>query len=122
MAYYEFGGSLGYTIDASMDPTLGVSVLHSPDFYFETGNATAIEGSLDLSLPESVGLSLVYGNQDLDPKFNGGIDGYDYYGISLSKPVGIVDITIGYSETDSDGEAFQGSKTDEFYFTIGTTM
>ncbi len=121
LAYYEFGGSLGYTFAASMDPTVGISVMHSPDFYAETGSATAIEGSFDVSLPAEFGLGFYYGNQDLDEKYYA-IDGYNYYGVTLSKSVGIFDLTVGYSDTDSDGDTFQGSKTDEVYFTVGASI
>jgi len=121
LAYLEYGGSLGYTFDASFEPTIGVSVLHSPDFFAESGNATAVEGSLDLSLPADFGLSIYYGNQDLDSSKNP-ISDYDYYGIVLSKSVGIFDLSVGYSDTDSDGETFQGSDTDEIYFTIGASI
>ena len=121
LAYYEFGGSLAYTFDASMEPTVGVSVMHSPDFFAESGNATAIEGSFDLSLPMGVGLGFVYGNQDLDNSLNP-VDDYSYYGVSLSKSFGIADVTVGYSDTDSDGDTFQGSKTDTFYITVGAAI
>jgi len=121
LAYYEFGGSLGYTFAGDMAPTIGVSVMHSPDFFAESGDATAIEASFDLSLPNDFGLGFYYGDQDLDEDYNG-IDGYNYYGVTLSKSVGKFDFTVGYSDTDSDGEEFQGSKTDEFYLTIGAAI
>jgi uncharacterized protein (TIGR02001 family) len=118
LAYYEFGGSLGYTFAGSLEPTIGVSVMHSPDFYVETGSATAIEGSFGLSLAEGFGLGVYNGNQDLEES-EYGIDGYDYYGISLSKSVGIFDLSVSYADTDSNGESFQGGDTGEVFFTVG---
>ncbi|MCX4187977.1 TorF family putative porin [Methylophaga sp. OBS4] len=121
LAYWEYGGSLAYNFDTSLAPTLGVSVLHSPDFFAETGDATAIESSLDLSLPYELGLTLHYGTQKLDDDFYD-VDSYDYYGIALSKTVGKFDVTVGYSDTDSDGETFQGSETDELYLSISASI
>ncbi len=51
-----------------------------------------------------------------------GIDGYDYYGISLSKSVGIFDLSVSYADTDSDGESFQGGDTGEVFFTVGVSI
>ncbi len=119
--YWEFGGSLGYSFTAPWDPTVGLSVLYSPDFFGETGDATAIEASFDLTLAYDIGLGFHYGYQDLDASLNG-ISGYNYYGINVSKTVGIFDITIGYSDTDSDGQTFAGDPTDELVFTVGASF
>lgn len=119
--YWEFGGSLGYTFAMQMDPTIGVSVMHSPDFFGETGDATAVEGSFGLSLPYDFGLSAHYGYQDLDKSKNG-ISGYEYYGVDLSKTLSIFDFTLGYSDTDSDGETFAGDGTSAVVFTISSSF
>lgn len=121
LAYYEFGGSLGYTFAGALAPTFGVSLMHSPDFYAETGKATAIEGSFALSLAEGFGLGIYYGNQDLE-KSEYGINGYNYYGASLSKSVGKFDLSVGYADTDSDGETFQTYGTGKLFFTIGAAI
>lgn len=120
--YIEYGGSLSYTFDVDYAPTIGLSVLHSPDFYAETGSATAYETSFGLSLPMDISLGMHYGVQDLDDKYYDP-DSYDYYGIDLTKSVAGFDITVGYSDTDSDGEAFQGSgDTSELYLVIGKSL
>jgi uncharacterized protein (TIGR02001 family) len=119
--YYEFGGSLAYSFDTDMAPTVGVLVMHSPDFYAETGDATAIEGFLDLSLPGDFGLGFFYGTQELDDKYNDP-DSYNYYGVNLSKSIGKFDFTLGYSDTDSDGEEWIGDSNSELVFTIGASI
>jgi len=123
LAYYEYGGSLGYAFGGGLEPAIGISVMHSPEFYAETGDATAVEASLDLSLPGGVGLGVYFGNQDLDEDING-IDDYDYYGVTLSKSFGKFDFLIGYSDTDSDGDTFNvpDDDTGEFYLTIGASI
>jgi len=55
LAYYEYGGSLGYAFGGDLEPAIGISVMHSPEFYAETGDATAVEASLGSSLRGSVG-------------------------------------------------------------------
>jgi uncharacterized protein (TIGR02001 family) len=121
LAYWEFGGSLGYTFAAMYDPTIGFSLMHSTDFFGETGDATAYEGSFGLSLPMDFGLDFHYGYQDLDFALNG-IDGYDYYGVDISKSLGIFDFTVGYSDTDSDGVSFSGDDTEAVVFTVSSSF
>ncbi len=121
LAYWEFGGSLGYTFATSYDPTIGISILHSPDFFAESGDATAYAATFDLSLPYDVGLGFHYGHQTLDPFYNG-INGYDYYGVDVSKSLSIFDFTIGYSDTDSKGETFAGDGTSAVVFTVGASF
>jgi uncharacterized protein (TIGR02001 family) len=119
--YVEFGGSLGYTFETTYAPTIGFSVMHSTDFFGESGDATAYQGTFGVSLPMDIALDFHYGHQDLDAAFNG-ISGYDYYGVNLSKSLGIFDFTVGYSDTDGDGETFEGDSTDTVVFTVGSSF
>lgn len=123
LAYVEYGGSLAYTFSSEMEPTLGVYIMHSPDFYAETGNATAIEASLGLNFLHEIGLSFHYGQQDLDNDENP-VDDYSYYGVTLTKALGKFEITAGYSDTDSDGETFNAAddSTSTFFFSLGASI
>jgi len=118
--YQEYGGSLGYTFGGDMEPTISLAILHSNDFFNETGSATAYMASFGLSLPYGLSFGATLGNQDLDKKKTG-ISDYDYYDVSLSKTIGIADVTLGYSDTDKDGETFAGVDTDTFYITVGSS-
>jgi len=117
LAYWEYGGSLAYSFEGNLDPTLGLMVMHSPDNFAESGDATAVESSLDLSLPYELGLSFHYGRQYLDDDKNA-VDDYDYYGVSLTKNIANFDFSVAYTGTNDDGETFQGSSTSEVYFTV----
>lgn len=120
--YIEYGGSLAYTFGGDYAPTVGISILHSPDFYAETGSATAYEATFGLSLPMDFGLGMHYGVQDLDAKQQP-VSSYDYYGIDLTKSVAGFDLTVGYSDTDSDGKTLQNSgDTSEIYFSIAKSL
>jgi uncharacterized protein (TIGR02001 family) len=122
LEYIEYGGSLGYGFGGDLEPFLGVSVMHSSDFYAETGSATAIEGFFDLALAGDYGVGFYYGTQELDEDLNGGIDGYNYYGVNVSKTFGKFDFTLGYSDTDSDGEDWVGDNNSELVFTVGAAI
>ena len=121
LPYWEYGGSLSYSFDVNLEPVVGVMVLHSPDNFAETGDATAVESSLDLSLPYDLGLTFHYGKQYLDDDKNA-VDDYDYYGVSLTKYIANFDFSVAYTGTNDDGEIFQGSSTSEVYFTIGASF
>jgi uncharacterized protein (TIGR02001 family) len=121
LAYWEYGGSLSYSFEVDLEPVAKVMVLHSPDNFAETGDATAVESSLDLSLPYDLGLSFHYGRQYLDDDKNA-VDDYDYYGASLTKTLGKFDLSVAYTATNDDGETFQGSSTSELYFTVETSF
>ncbi len=119
--FFEFGGSLGYTFDAPLKPTLGMSIMHSTDFFAESGSATYYKPTLGLSLPAEFGLSFTYGYQDLDEDDNG-INGYNHWGVDLSRSLSIFDFTLGYSDTDGNGETFEGDGTEKIVFTVGASF
>ena len=119
--FFEFGGSLGYTFDAPLKPTLGFSIMHSTDFFAESGDATYYKPTLGLSLPYEFGLSVTYGYQDLDEDQNG-INGYSHWGVDLSRSLSIFDFTVGYSDTDGNGESFEGDGTEKVVFTVGASF
>jgi uncharacterized protein (TIGR02001 family) len=122
LAYYEYGGSVGYNFGGDLEPTIGLSILHSPDFFGETGSATAYESSVGVALPWwGLSAGALYGYQDLDKKYTG-ISGYDYYGASLSKTVGKFDLTLAYTDTDGDGEDFSTRDNSRFYVTVGSSF
>ncbi len=119
--FFEFGGSLGYTFAAPLEPTLGFGVMHSTDFFAESGSATYYKGNIDLSLPAEFGLSFTYGYQDLDEDKNG-INGYNHWGVDISRSLSIFDFTIGFSDTDGNGETFEGDGTEKVIFTVGASF
>jgi len=119
--FFEFGGSLGYTFAAPLEPTLGFSVMHSEDGTGGTDSETYYKSNLDLSLPAEFGLSFTYGYQDFDED-KVGINGYNHWGVDISKSLSIFDFTIGYSDTDSNGESFEGDGTEKIVFTVGASF
>jgi uncharacterized protein (TIGR02001 family) len=120
--YIEFGGSLGYTFGVQFDPTIGVSVLYSDDFFAETDEAVAITTTFGISLPYDISVEGHYGHQALTSAF-AGVTGYDYYGVDISKSLSIFDFTVGYSDTDSKGTAFAlGDDQEAVVFTVSSSF
>jgi len=119
--FFEFGGSLGYTFDYALKPTIGMSIMHSTDFTGEIGSATYYKPTLELSLPYEFGLAFTYGYQDFDED-KAGINGYNHWGVDISRSLSVFDFTIGYSDTDSNGEILEGDGTQKVVFTVGASF
>ena len=106
--YIEVKGALGYTFDAAWEPTVGVGVYYSPDFFGETDTGIAVEGSLDLSLPVwDLGLSTSVGYQDVDD-----IGEYEYWSVGLSKDISIFTFDVKYSDTGDAEDDFCAGGSD----------
>nr|VFK08407.1 MAG: conserved hypothetical protein [Candidatus Kentron sp. LPFa]VFK24625.1 MAG: conserved hypothetical protein [Candidatus Kentron sp. LPFa] len=94
----EVYGGLGYTFSgAALQPTVGVKLSYSNDYFGEDGNSLYSEGSLALSLPRDFGLGFHLGFSDVEgdkttPK------GYDYIhgATTLSKEIAGFDFVLSY--------------------------
>nr|VFK41460.1 MAG: conserved hypothetical protein [Candidatus Kentron sp. TC]VFK57034.1 MAG: conserved hypothetical protein [Candidatus Kentron sp. TC] len=94
----EVYGGLGYTFDAAaLQPTVGVKLSYSNDYFGEDGNSLYSEGSLELSLPLDFGLGFHLGFSDVEgdkttPK------GYDYLhgSTTLSKRIAGFNFALSY--------------------------
>ena len=120
--FFEFGGSLGYTFDAPLKPALGFSIMHSEDGTSVVDEETYYKTSLGLSLPYEFGLGFTYGYQDLNDPDTVGINGYNHWGVDLSRSLSIFDFTLGYSNTDGNGETFETDNTEKIVFTVGASF
>ena len=102
LEYIEAYGSLEYTFEGSWEPTVGVFVAYSPDFFGETDDAVAVEGSLGLALPVwGLSLSSTVGYQDVDD-----IGEYEYWSVGLSKDLSIFTFDVTYSGTGDTDDDF----------------
>jgi len=119
--FFEFGGSLGYTFAAPLKPAVGFNIMHSTDGFQETGSETYYRSTLGLSLPYEFGLGFTYGYQDFNED-KVGINGYNHWGVDISRSLSIFDFSIGYSDTDSNGETYEGDGTQKVIFTVGASF
>lgn len=97
--YYEIYGNLGYTFGGtSFDPTIGVGIYYSPDFFGEAGDSIYVPVSFDISLPYDFGVYVNYGYFDLD---DADLD-YSHYKVGVTKSLAGFDFDLGWADADDD--------------------
>nr|VFK43773.1 MAG: conserved hypothetical protein [Candidatus Kentron sp. SD]VFK49175.1 MAG: conserved hypothetical protein [Candidatus Kentron sp. SD]VFK78550.1 MAG: conserved hypothetical protein [Candidatus Kentron sp. SD] len=102
----EVYGGLGYTFsDIGLQPTVGVKLSYSNDYFGEDGNSLYSEGSLNLSLPQDFGLGLHLGFSDVQGDKTTPA-GYDYlHGrMALSKEIAGFDFALSYHRAIDDDD------------------
>ncbi|MCG8324041.1 MAG: TorF family putative porin [Thiotrichales bacterium] len=122
--FVEAYGSLGYTFsDVVFEPTFGVGVAWSPDFFGEDDDGIYVNGTLDLSLPHDFGLSFLVGHQDVDGDKTTGPAGFDYthYVVGVNKSWKIFDFDVSYYDT-SDETDCGGDICEALVFTISSSF
>jgi len=109
--FWEAHIGLSYTLKGmTFEPTLGVTVYYSPDFFFESDNALYVDGSIDLALPQGFTLSGHVGHQDIKDNATFGTPDYTDWSVTLGKSFVGLDFAISYVDTDlSTAECFAGT-------------
>ena len=137
--YYQYAGSddepeedfaeayvsLGYTFsDVSYEPSVGVGVNYSPDFFGEDGDGVYVYGSLDLSLPHDFGLSFYVGYQDVEGDQTSGPAGFDYvhYSVGLSRSFGPVDLGVSWNDANDDCDGGSNEACRAVVFSISSSF
>ncbi|MCQ4161049.1 TorF family putative porin [Roseomonas sp. GC11] len=107
--YFEAILKASYTVDPVK---LVGTVAWSPDFYFQSGSATYVEGGADVSLPYEFTLAGRYGYQWIDKNSRYGAPDYANWSVAVSREiVGGFTLTVGYYDTNlSKTECFAGTK------------
>jgi len=122
--FVEAYGSLGYTFsDVQFEPSFGVGVAYSPDFFGEDDDGVYVYGSLDLSLPMDFGLSFLVGHQDVDGDKTTGPAGFDYthYVVGVNKSWNIFGFDLSYYDT-SDKTDCGGDICEAVVFTVSSSF
>jgi len=118
--FTEVYGSLSYDFGPA---AVSLGVNYSSDFFgTNTDNATYVALGVDVPLPNDFGLSLHYGDQDVD--VDGGSD-FDYndWKIGVSKSWKGFDFALDYTDTDlSDADCGGNFCDDRFIFTISKSL
>lgn len=101
--FLEFYGNLSYTFNTTLQPTIGVGLAYSSDYFGEDDDSLYATGSLDVSLPYDVGLSFLVGNLNVDGDKTspGGFD-YTHFAIGMNKPWSIFDFDVTYYDAGND--------------------
>jgi uncharacterized protein (TIGR02001 family) len=102
--FFEVYASTGYTFPGALEPSVGIGIAYSPDFFGEDGDGVYINGSLDLSLPHGFGLSFYVGHQDVEGDQTTGPEGFNYthYSIGISKSLGPLSLSASWNDADDD--------------------
>lgn len=106
--YFEAYGSLSY--DFGMFNVTG-GLNYSPDYFFESGDATYVYGDVGVPLPIA-GLNLAghVGHQWIDDNAQFGTPDYTDWKIGVSKDISKFTFDVSYVDTDlSTGECFGGA-------------
>lgn len=110
--FWEVYAGLSYTFDATLEPTVGLKVNYSDEFFGDTGDALYWDLSLGLSLPYDLALDLHWGYQDLDDDYYDP-DSYQDWKVGLTKTWKGFDFGLTYYDTNSDGEDLAGDLADD---------
>jgi uncharacterized protein (TIGR02001 family) len=106
--YVEVYGGLSYSFATAWEPSVGAKVYYSPDFFGETDDGVAVEGTLGMTLPiAGLGLSFLVGYQDVDD-----IGEYNYWNVGLSKSIGKFEFGLSYSDTSDTSDDWCGGGSD----------
>ena len=123
--FFEAYASFGYTFaDVAYEPSVGVGVNYSPDFFGEDGDAVYIYSSLDLSLPYELGLSFYVGYQDVEGDKLTGPAGFDYvhYSIGLSKSFGPLDLGVSWNDANDDCDGGTNELCQAIVFSVSSSF
>lgn len=103
--YWEFGPSVSLPV---MGATLTGTVLYSPEFFIDSGDATYAE--LGLAVPVStVTLGGTFGHQDIQQNLKFGTPDYNNWSLYASMPLFGLTLKVAYQDTDLErSECFGG--------------
>jgi uncharacterized protein (TIGR02001 family) len=102
--FQEVYAGLSYTLsDTAYEPTFGLSIAYSDDFFGATGDATYVSASLDLSLPQGYAIGASLSSSDIDKS-----DDYADWKVYVSKDFADIGFELAYTDSDVDGAASDG--------------
>ena len=124
--FFEVYGSLGYTFDASYDPTIGAFFAWSPDYFGESGDSYYYAFDIGFSLPYGISLAGQIGFQDFDAA---GMTDYSHYSVGLSKDVSIFTFDVTWYDEIDDANNFwdlsgdpNNSPAESVVFTVSSSF
>ena len=119
--FLEFGPSLSYTFGGDFEPSLGVGVLYSDNWSFNSDTGWYYYADLGFTLPNDFGLGFHIGRQSIKDEAAWGTPDWTEYNVSLSKSIMGLDFAVTYSDTDlSEADCFGGGNIcdSQFVFSI----
>ncbi len=123
--FFEAYANLGYTFtDVQLEPSLGVGVAWSPDFFGEDGDGVYVYGSLDLSLPHDFGVSFYVAHQDIEGDKLSGPAGFEYthYSIGLNRSFGPLDLSVSWNDASDECDGGTNELCQAVVFSVGSSF
>lgn len=91
---------VGVSVPVTSMITLGGVIYYSPDYYAETGDAVALEGSVEVALPHNFAVSGTLGHQWIEDNAAFGTPDYVYWNLGASYTWREVTFDVRYHDTD----------------------
>jgi uncharacterized protein (TIGR02001 family) len=119
--FVEVYGNLGYTFEASWDPTVDIGFAYSPDFFGEDDDGIYVHGRISFALPSNIGVYSMIGYQDVNGDKTSGPAGFDYvhYAVGATYDFGI--LTFDGSWNDANDDCGVGDICEAFVFSVSSS-
>ena len=119
--FVEVYGNLGYTVEASRDPTIDFGIAYTPDFFGEDDDGIYLYGGLSFTLPHNFDIYSNIGYQDVNGGKTSGPAGFNYvhYAVGLTYDFGI--LTFDGSWNDADDDCGPGDACEVFVLTVSSS-
>jgi uncharacterized protein (TIGR02001 family) len=101
--YFEFIPKLTYTFETTLEPSIYFQYGYSPDYFFEEGDGSNVEGGLGLSFPNGIGVDGAVGYQWVDGDNSGGDIEWLYYNVGVTASWIGFDFDLRYHRAEEDG-------------------
>ena len=119
--FVELYGNLGYSFEATLEPTLDIGFAWSPDFYGEDGGGLYLHSKLSFTLPYNFGVYTLFAYQEVDGDLTSGPLGFDYnhYAIGLTYEYSI--LTFDASWNDASVDCGAGAICEALLFSVSSS-
>ena len=114
--YVEVYGSLAYTIDSPMEPTMEFGFAYSPDYYGKDGDSIWLHSTFGFTTDLGIQPYLTVGFLDVEgDATTGATNGYEYvmYSIGGSYEIGMFTIDLNWTEAVNSADAVANQELSE---------
>ena len=121
--YVEVYGSLGYAVDAPLEPSISAGFAYSPDYYGEDGDGIWLHGTLGFTTKLGISPYVMVGYMDVDGDETTQ-NGYDYvmYSVGGSYDIGMFTLDLNWTEAESGvGKAGSSEATEAVIFSVSSS-
>ena len=114
--YVEVYGSIAYTIDSPMEPTMSFGFAYSPDYYGKDGDSIWLHSTFGVTTDLGIQPYVTVGFLDVEgDALTGATNGYEYvmYSIGGSYDIGMFTIDLNWTEAVNSADAVANQELSE---------